>query len=64
MPIGNYNINFGKYKGLTYDELIAKDIKYVMWICKNKIHKNEDVDKYLCDKLPTEFIKEYRPELL
>jgi len=45
-------ILFGKYVGLTYEELIAKDLNYCKFLLSFKYtnSKNEDLIKYLKER--------------
>lgn len=47
-PILIKKFNFGKYKGLTVEEVAKKDIGYLNWLLKEKIkQENEDNEDWL-----------------
>lgn len=46
-----YIVNFGKYKGLTFEELVNVDEKYCKWILKLDEFNNEKLKTYIKEKL-------------
>ena len=49
--MNNWKINFGKYKGETFESLL-KDEKYCKWILQKEDFSNKALISYLEDKLP------------
>jgi uncharacterized protein (DUF3820 family) len=45
--VADWSIPFGKYKGVKYDDLLKKDMKYVRWLLDNNIINNDKVINYL-----------------
>ncbi len=40
-PIGKWKLNFGKYKGLTYEEVKRDDLKYLKYMLEQGTFNNE-----------------------
>lgn len=40
--IGKWKINFGKYKGVSYEEIKTKDVAYLMYLIEKGAFDAED----------------------
>ena len=39
--IGKWKINFGKYKGITYEEIKTKDVAYLKYLVEKGAYEDE-----------------------
>lgn len=51
--IADWKMPFGKYRGLTYSDMLKRDEKYVRWIVNNSIIKNKKVLNFLDESITT-----------
>jgi len=55
-PIGETTMNFGKHKGVTYNEIYRTDKAYVKWIVTNTDNKYiKKIKEYFLQKIEKEY---------